>query len=86
MKIIDTHQHFWNYDPKRHDWINEDMQAIQKDFLPEQLAILLKENQVAGCISVQVDQTYCSGRSCRIHDATKIHSRLTKTSSTSLYL
>ncbi len=57
MKIIDTHQHFWNYDPKRHDWINEDMQAIQKDFLPEQLAILLKENQVAGCISVQVDQT-----------------------------
>lgn len=57
MKIIDTHQHFWNYDPTRHDWINENMQVIRKDFLPEQLAPLLKENYVDGCISVQVDQT-----------------------------
>lgn len=57
MKIIDTHQHFWSYDPKRHDWINEDMQKIRKNFLPEDLAPILKENKVAGCISVQVDQT-----------------------------
>jgi len=57
MKIIDTHQHFWKYDATRHDWINEDMRAIRKDFLPEQLAPLLKENQVEGCVSVQVDQT-----------------------------
>ena len=57
MKIIDTHQHFWNYDATRHDWINEDMRAIKKDFLPEQLAPILKENKVEGCVSVQVDQT-----------------------------
>jgi L-fuconolactonase len=57
MKIIDTHQHFWKYDATRHDWINEDMRAIRKDFLPEQLAPLLKENNVEGCVSVQVDQT-----------------------------
>jgi L-fuconolactonase len=57
MKIIDTHQHFWNYDPQRHDWINEDMQKIRKNFLPEDLAPILKENKVEGCISVQVDQT-----------------------------
>ena len=57
MKIIDTHQHFWNYDATRHDWINEDMRAIKKDFLPEQLAPILKENKVDGCVSVQVDQT-----------------------------
>ena len=57
MQIIDTHQHFWNYDPQRHDWINEDMQKIRKNFLPEDLAPILKENKVAGCISVQVDQT-----------------------------
>ena len=57
MKIIDTHQHFWNYDPKIHDWINEDMQAIQKDFLPADLAIELKENKVEACISVQAAQS-----------------------------
>ena len=57
MKIIDTHQHFWNYDPQRHDWINEAMQKIRKNFLPEDLAPILKENKVEGCISVQVDQT-----------------------------
>jgi len=57
MKIIDTHQHFWNYDPKIHDWINEDMQAIQKDFLPANLAIVLKENKVEACISVQAEQS-----------------------------
>ena len=57
MKIIDTHQHFWNYDPKIHDWINEEMQVIRKDFLPADLAPILKENSVDGCIAVQVDQT-----------------------------
>ena len=57
MKIIDTHQHFWNYDTTRHDWINEEMRAIRKNFLPEQLAPILKENKVDGCVSVQVDQT-----------------------------
>jgi len=57
MKIIDTHQHFWNYDPKTHDWINEDMKVIRKDFLPADLAPILKENNVDGCIAVQADQT-----------------------------
>ena len=57
MKIIDTHQHFWNYDPKTHDWINEDMKVIRKDFLPADLAPILKENNIEGCIAVQADQT-----------------------------
>jgi L-fuconolactonase len=57
MKIIDTHQHFWSYDPKTHDWINEDMKVIRKDFLPADLAAILKENYVDGCIAVQADQT-----------------------------
>ena len=57
MKIIDTHQHFWNYDSKTHDWINEDMKVLRKDFLPADLAPILKENNVEGCIAVQADQT-----------------------------
>jgi L-fuconolactonase len=58
MKIIDTHQHFWNYNAKTHDWINNKMQSIRKNFTPKDLELLLKENKVEGCISVQVDQTY----------------------------
>ena len=54
---IDAHQHFWNYDPIRHDWINEDMKAIQKDFLPNDLAPLLQKNDVDGSVLVQVDET-----------------------------
>ena len=54
---IDAHQHFWNYDPVRHDWINEDMKAIQKDFLPNDLLPTLTKNGFDGTVLVQVDET-----------------------------
>lgn len=57
MYTIDSHQHFWKYDPVRHNWINDDMAKIRKDFLPEQLAAVLKDNGVDGCVAVQSDQT-----------------------------
>ncbi|MBJ6368394.1 amidohydrolase family protein [Snuella sedimenti] len=53
--IIDSHQHFWIYDPKRHDWIGDPI--IQKDFTPEDLKKIYKENSVDGCVAVQADQT-----------------------------
>ncbi|HEY0176220.1 MAG TPA: amidohydrolase family protein [Pedobacter sp.] len=55
--MIDAHQHFWKYDPVKHDWIGDDMAVIRRDFLPEQLAVVLKENQLHGCVAVQADQT-----------------------------
>jgi len=57
MFTIDSHQHFWKYDPVKHHWINDDMAAIRQDFLPEQLLPVLKENRVDGCVAVQTDQT-----------------------------
>ena len=57
MRIIDAHQHFWKYHPQNHAWINDDMKIIQKDFLPEDLAVVLSTQNVEGCVSVQVDQT-----------------------------
>lgn len=56
MKVIDSHQHFWQYDPIRHNWITPDMAVIRKDFLPHDLAPVFRNNQISGCISVQVDQ------------------------------
>lgn len=57
MRIIDSHQHFWKYHPQNHEWINEDMKTIQKDFLPEDLATVFAKEKIDGCVSVQVDQT-----------------------------
>lgn len=54
---IDAHQHFWNYDPVRDAWIDESMQVIRKDFLPQHLAPILKVNQIDGCVAVQADQS-----------------------------
>jgi len=54
---IDAHQHFWKYHAETHAWINESMEVIQKDFLPEQLGPLLVENGIDGCIAVQADQS-----------------------------
>lgn len=54
---IDSHQHFWNYDPKRDAWITDQMSAIQRDFTPEDLEGLLKQNNIDGCVAVQSDQS-----------------------------
>lgn len=57
MTIIDTHQHFWRYNPVNHAWINDDMALIRKDFLPADLQPLMAANAVTACIAVQADQT-----------------------------
>ena len=54
---IDSHQHFWHFDPVRDSWINEDMSVLQRDFLPKDLEPLLKENNFEGCIAVQADSS-----------------------------
>lgn len=54
---IDAHQHFWKFDPVRDSWIDETMQKIQRDFLPEDLLPLLQENQFSGCVAVQASQS-----------------------------
>lgn len=57
MLKIDSHQHFWKYNPIRDQWINESMVAIQHDFLPEDLQPVLKRNGFDGCVVVQSDQS-----------------------------
>ncbi len=55
--IIDSHQHFWLYDPVRDAWIDDSMKVIKRDFLPKDFAPILKENGVEGCVAVQADQS-----------------------------
>ena len=54
---IDSHQHFWNYNPVKDAWISDDMKVIQQDFMPADLLPILQENSIDGCIAVQADQS-----------------------------
>ena len=54
---IDSHQHFWQFDPVRDAWIDSSMQKIATDFLPKDLKPLLEQNQMDGCVAVQADQS-----------------------------
>lgn len=55
--VIDSHQHFWHYEPEKHFWIDDNMSVIRRDFLPIDLKKVYDENGVDGCIAVQADQT-----------------------------
>ena len=54
---IDSHQHFWRFDRDRHSWITDDMSKVRRDFLPDDLAPVLAEHAIDGCVTVQVDQS-----------------------------
>lgn len=54
---IDSHQHFWKYDPGKYSWITDEMSPIRKDFFPEDLEPVLSKNGFSGCIAVQADQS-----------------------------
>src|SRR5260370_10627843 len=54
---IDSHQHFWRYDPVRDQWINDKMAVWKRDFLPQDLSQELKASGMDGCVAVQADQS-----------------------------
>jgi len=56
MPRIDAHQHFWQFDPVRDNWVTEDMSVIRRDFLPADLLPLLQRNEIDGSVLVQTCQ------------------------------
>lgn len=54
---IDSHQHYWYYDPVKDAWITDAMGIIKRDFLPEDIAPELRENNIDGVVAVQADQS-----------------------------
>jgi L-fuconolactonase len=54
---IDSHQHFWQYDPVTHSWITDEMSLLKRDFLPEELNLELGTNDVDASITVQADHS-----------------------------
>lgn len=54
---IDAHQHFWLYNEKEFDWIDDDMSELKRDFLPEDLKACLTSIHFDGSIVVQARQS-----------------------------
>jgi len=55
--IVDSHQHFWRYNAREYDWIDDDLAAIRRDFLPDDLAREIGLAGVDAVVSVQARQT-----------------------------
>jgi L-fuconolactonase len=53
---IDSHQHFWQYNPAEHVWMTDAMAALKRDFLPNDLAPLLKSVEFDASVAVQARQ------------------------------
>ena len=54
---IDSHHHFWNYDPIEYAWMNEDMGVLKRDFGPPDLKKEIDAAGIHGVVSVQASQT-----------------------------
>lgn len=53
---IDSHHHFWSYDPVEYGWIDDAMESIRRDFLPGHLRAEIAAAGVDGVVSVQARQ------------------------------
>ncbi len=54
---IDAHQHFWIYEPREYEWVDDSMALLRRDFLPDDLKPELELAGFQGCIAVQARQT-----------------------------
>lgn len=57
MMTIDSHQHFWNYDPAKDSWITDEMEVLKNNFTPRDLKSILDANKIDGSVVVQAEQS-----------------------------
>jgi len=54
---IDSHHHFWKYNAAEYPWIGDDMAALRRDFLPDDLRQEIAHADLDGVVTVQARQT-----------------------------
>lgn len=52
-RTIDSHQHFWKFEPAEYGWIGPHMTVLRRDFLPEDLEVEKREAGIDRSIAVQ---------------------------------
>jgi len=55
--IIDSHHHLWKYAPEDYGWMDESMEILKKDYLPQDLEPRLRETGISGTVVVQARQS-----------------------------
>jgi L-fuconolactonase len=55
--VIDSHHHFWKFDPQRDTWITEEMQVLRMDYLPAQLEAVYSRKGISGSVLVQTNSS-----------------------------
>ena len=50
---VDSHVHFWRYEPNEYSWIGPDMGVLKCNRLPADARELLQHERIDGCIAVQ---------------------------------
>jgi len=53
---LDSHQHFWRYNPADYVWMTEEMDVLRRDYLPTELEPKLEALRFEGSIAVQARQ------------------------------
>jgi len=55
--IIDAHQHFWQVGRFEYPWLTRELGVLYRDYLPEDLEPVLKQNKVAQTVLVQASNS-----------------------------
>jgi L-fuconolactonase len=55
--MIDSHQHFWNYNEERDTWITPEMSILRTDYYPIYSESLFRDQGFTGCVAVQADSS-----------------------------
>jgi L-fuconolactonase len=54
---IDAHHHLWQYNAAEYGWLDDEMRALRRDFLPKDLLPELAAAGIDGTVAVQARQT-----------------------------
>ena len=57
MLRIDSHQHFWEYDPEQYGWMDDQMTVLRHHHLPNDLSAAQSDLGFDGSVAVQARQT-----------------------------
>ena len=60
--ITDSHQHFWQVRRFDYPWMTSDVEVLCRDYLPSELAPILRENNVAKTVLVQASNSIAESR------------------------
>jgi L-fuconolactonase len=60
--IVDAHQHFWQVGGFDYPWMTSDLGILYRDYLPSQLAPVLRENGIDQTVLVQASNSVAESR------------------------